>query len=416
MAKTIIFTDEYVHQHANVSILLQLVDLDIVREEYDKDSNTINLYCTHRWKVGVCPNCGQLCDQIHDYPHEREIHDCPIRGCHVKFIFNSVRLKCHKCETKFILPVRDVVPNCTYTYRLAKEIADPTRKQDVATLARIYNIGYKIVESILLKAAEGKLEERANNPIDVRYIGIDEISNKKGYGGYVLVLTDIERRILLDILPDRTKATLREWLKNPPKGINLVGLREAAIDLWWHYKDTVKEVYPNIRIVADRYHVTCNLHEVIHEERRKVQKNATTEEERKNLKGLRYILLKNKSKLTEAERKRLEKLKETHPKLYKLWLLRQELHDFYEKRMSPRAAKKFLNTWIRKAKKLNLTSLHKFCKTLKNWKKEIVNFFASRTTSGFVEGMNSKIRLLKRIAFGLPNFNHFRLRMLWACG
>ena len=109
-------------------------------------------------------------------------------------------------------------------------------------------------------------------------------------------------------------------------------------------------------------------------------------------------------------------LKETHPNLHQLCLLRQELHDWYETDTTPQKADVTLDKWIEKAKALGLTALDNFCKTLTNWKSEILNFFTNRITSGFVEGMNSKIKLLKRIAFGIPNFDHFRLRILWACG
>lgn len=109
-------------------------------------------------------------------------------------------------------------------------------------------------------------------------------------------------------------------------------------------------------------------------------------------------------------------LKRTHPNLYQLCQLRQELHDWYETDTTFQKARVTLDKWIEKAKTLSFTPLDNFCKTLTNWKSEIVNFFTNRITSGFVEGMNSKIKLLKRIAFGIPNFKHFRLRILWACG
>lgn len=422
MAKTIHYTPEDIKQYARTTDILQFSDLEVIGEEYNIDTNTIYFKCKHSCFIGVCPDCGQISNKIHDYPEEREVYDAPIRGCYVKLVFNSMRLKCGFCNKPFTLPVADVVPNCTYTYRLADIISDPARKQDIMTLSRIYGIGYKTAERIIFKAVENKLEERATEPIKVKRLGIDEIrrhacvANKKGNGDYVLVLTDLDRRVLLDILPDRTKISLENWLRKPPSGIDLSELSEAATDLWFHYKDTVLEVFSHVNVVADRFHVMQNLHKVIDEERRKAQNEAKTKEESKKLKGLRYILLKDKSKLSQKELERLEKLAQSHPKLYKLYYLRQELHDFYEERMSPRAAKKDLNKWIKRAKRLQLESLNKFCKTLQNWKKQIIGFFASRTTSGFVEGMNNKIRFFKRVAFGLPNFNHFRLRMLWVCG
>lgn len=229
-------------------------------------------------------------------------------------------------------------------------------------------------------------------------------------------MTDLKRRIVLDILPDRKKETLVQWLKVPPAGVILSKLTFAATDLWAHYRDGVQSVFPQVAVVADRFHVVQNLHKVIHKERRKAQKAATTEEEKKQLKGLRYLLLKNKQKLTKKETERLQKVAENHPSLYRLWQLRQELHDWYEVRTIPEFAHITLNRWIYSARQLGMNALDGFCNTLESWQTEIVNFFEHRITSGFVEGMNSKIRVLKRIAFGIPNDAHFRLRVIGFCG
>lgn len=221
---------------------------------------------------------------------------------------------------------------------------------------------------------------------------------------------------MLDILSDRRKATLIEWLRRPPDGIDLSNLTFAATDLWAHYRAAVHEVFPHVAVVADRFHVVQNLHKVIHEVRREAQKAATTEEERKQLKGLRYLLLKNEQNLTKADKERLEALADSHPALFNLWWLRQDLHDWYEEHTTPEAAKVSLEQWVAQARQLGMKHLDSFCDTLMAWQTEIVNFFYQRITSGFVEGMNSKIRVLKRIAFGIPNFDHFRLRVIAFCG
>ena len=221
---------------------------------------------------------------------------------------------------------------------------------------------------------------------------------------------------MLDILPDRKKETLIAWLRRPPEGIDLSLLGFAATDLWAHYRDAVQTVFAKVAVVADRFHVVQNLHTVIHNIRREAQNAAATPEERTQLKGLRYLLLKNEHNLTAADQRRLEALAESHPDLFRLWQLRQELHDWYEVRTTPAAARVSLKQWIADAQKLGMCHLDSFCDTLTNWQTEILNFFHHRITSGFVEGMNSKIRVLKRIAFGIPNYDHFRLRIIAFCG
>ena len=218
------------------------------------------------------------------------------------------------------------------------------------------------------------------------------------------------------MLSDRKKHSLAAWLKRPPDGINLSRLAFAATDLWAHYRAAVHAVFPDVSVVADRFHVVQNLHDVIHKVRRAAQKDAVDDDERTQLKGLRYLPLKNEHNLTDKDRERLAKLAQTHPNLHRLWQLRQELHDWYETRTTPDRARLTLNRWIADAGQLGMKHLDAFCDTLVSWQTEIVNFFHHRITSGFVEGMNSKIRVLKRIAFGIPNFEHFRLRVIAFCG
>jgi transposase len=259
------------------------------------------------------------------------------------------------------------------------ELADPRRKQDVATLAATYGLGYKLVESIVLKAAQAKVEARTEAPLQVKQLGIDEISNRKGQGDYVLVLTDLQRRILLDVLPDRKQQSLIDWLRRPPTGIDLSQLATVAIDLWAHYRQAVQTIYPDVIIVADRFHVVQNLNEAIHKTRREFQRQASSDAERSQLKGLRYLLIKNQAKLTQTEQARLAQLQQTQPVLYQVWHLRQRLHDWYETNTTPELAQPDLQNWIADATALGLTHLDKFCQTLTNWQPEIVNFF--RTAS-----------------------------------
>ena len=375
MSKTIFATEDDLNRYRSLTETLQLQDLCVVGQEFHEDDNRLMLLCVPRWPVSLCPDCGQVCSEIHDYPKQRTIHDSPIRGCQTVLVFDSRRFDCEHCQRSFTEPIRDVVPDCTYTYRLMVELANPRRKQDVATLATTYGLGYKLVESILLKAAQRKVEARSQAPVQVKQLGVDEIANRKGQGDYVLVLTDLQRRILLDVLPDRKQQTLIDWLKAPPPGINLSQLEAVATDLWAHYRQAVQTVYHHVIVVADRFHVVQNLNETIHKIRREFQRQASSDQERSQLKGLRYVLIKDQSKLKQTERARLEQLQQTHPELYQLWVLRQRLHDWYEIDTTPQLAQVSLQTWIEDATALGLTHLDKFCQTLTNWQVEIVNFF-----------------------------------------
>jgi transposase len=376
MSKSITGTLKDIEKYKPLTELLGLVDLNVVKQERNEEEQLILLYCLPKWDVDVCPKCGHLTPKVHDYPEQRRIHDAPLRGTKTMLVFDARRFRCRTCQHVFTQTIRDVVPDCTYTYRLAAEIGDPKRKQDVQTLATVYQIGYKTVESILFKAADDKLAQRRDQVIEVTHLGIDEQSNRKGRGSYILVLTDLERRIVLDILPDREKSTLIHWLKHPPAGIDLSQLASVATDLWRHYRDAVYEVFDKqVPLVADRFHVMQNLHEAIHKARKAAQAEAATAEERKTLKGLRYLLLKKDQRLTDSEKERLDALAITHPRLYQLTRLRQSLYEWYEQDLTVADASAQLTQWIKDAQALQFESLDTFCQTLTNWSDEMVNFF-----------------------------------------
>lgn len=179
MAKTIKYTQSDIEKYEIVTEILGLEDLKVVGQNHNKETGTHEFYCCHSWDIGVCPNCLQISNELHDYPKQRRIHDTLLRGKKVVLLFDSRRLNCKNCRKPFTQEVRDVVADCTYTYRLYEEIANPKRKQDVSTVAEHYGLGYKLVESIFLKAGEAKLEARRQEPLQVTQLGIDEISEKK---------------------------------------------------------------------------------------------------------------------------------------------------------------------------------------------------------------------------------------------
>lgn len=179
MAKTIYYTEADRERYQLVTDLLGLEELEVVGQRYDRGNHVHELHCAARWDVALCPKCFQLSNRVHDYPKQRRIHDTLLRGEKVLLIFDSRRFDCEHCQKPFTQEIADVVSNCTYTHRLYEEITNPKRKQDVATMAELYGIGYKIVESMLLNAGESKLEERRNEPLQVTRLGIDEIAQKK---------------------------------------------------------------------------------------------------------------------------------------------------------------------------------------------------------------------------------------------
>ena len=113
MAKSIEATLEDVQAHKALTKAMGLIDLDVVKQEWDEAEEILLLYCIPRWGVDVCPECGHLVRRIHDYPEQRHVHDAPLRGIKTLLVFDVHRLRCECCQHVFTLRFRDIVADCT---------------------------------------------------------------------------------------------------------------------------------------------------------------------------------------------------------------------------------------------------------------------------------------------------------------
>lgn len=172
---------------------------------------------------------------------------------------------------------------------------------------------------------------------------------------------------------------------------------------------------PNAEITADRFHVmkqvTLELDTARKTEKKKAVSLKNQTEKDRMLAGLtksKYSLLKNESDLTERQKEKLESVREVSPVLSKMHALKEEFRDIFETTQSWGHSVIKLLDWLSEA----VLYYPKSTKTIVRWFGEIIGYFDRRTTSGIVEGINNKLKLIKRLSYGFRNFNNFRLRSL----
>jgi transposase len=195
-------------------------------------------------------------------------------------------------------------------------------------------------------------------------------------------------------------------------------VREVTCDMWDAYVHAVEEVFGDeIRVTIDRFHVIKNFQEQLTEARREIQRGLG-KEAAKELKGTRWLWQTNPENLTEEQRQQLENLKDRFPRLKALVDQRESLRAIFEDRTITDAVtgQKRLRAWMETAKTLGLVALDKFCKTLSNWLGRIANYFLWRSSNGRTEGFNHGLRSVLWRAYGMLNFQHFRLRVLHRFG
>jgi transposase len=247
-------------------------------------------------------------------------------------------------------------------------------------------------------------------------LGLDEIALKKGHRDFVTIVTgrlENDRIVLLGVLPDRKKDTVVDFLRSIP--IRLVKtIDTVCCDMYEGYTEAARAELPNAKIVIDRFHVTQH-YSMAADKLRQVElkrlKKELPQEEYQLLKGNMWAFRKKKADLTPKERRVLRKLFSHSPDLKRAYQLREQLTAIFELNITKSTAKRKIHAWIKRVQKSGLTCFDLFIKTLLNWLEDITNFFITRDTSGFVEGFNNKIKVLKRRCYGIFNIQHLFQRI-----
>ena len=242
---------------------------------------------------------------------------------------------------------------------------------------------------------------------------MDEIALKKGHDDFVLVIGAPEESYVIDLLSDRKKETLEAWFDQLPPD-QRSAIQVVCIDMWDAYCSAVQTKLPGVEIVVDRFHVMKNLNHALTTARREIQRQATPEV-KDQLKGSRWVLVRNQCDLTTEQREKLDTIYAVSPELKLGHQLKEQFRAIFELTDRDEAAQQ-LDAWMHQVETSGLKAFQGFVTTLRNWRDYILNYFHERWSNGFAEGMNNKIKLLKRRGFGYTNFDHFRLRVLVECG
>ncbi len=304
-----------------------------------------------------------------------------------------------------------VEKNRTYTKRLTNRIVEEVLDSNIQSVAKRNGLSEEEIQTILKDAALQFLKDK---PKPFRRLGIDEISLVKGQGNYCAVLVDIDTGKLLAIVESRCIESLRKVLQSWGDEI-LSQIEEVSMDLWKPYKSLVQELMPNAEIVPDRFHIMKQVTDELDAQRKVEKKEAESlkdraEKERRlsAIKKSKYALLKNKKDLNPQQEQKLIEVKKVLPKLANMHRLKEEFREIFE--TSPNSGTGLLKLldWLKDAAR----DFPKSSQTIVRWFGDIINYFEHRTTNGVVEGINNKLKLIKRAAYGFRNFENFKLRSL----
>ncbi len=387
--------------------LLSLASVS-VKSQKQLDS-TLILEVESNSKKAVCPRCHQSSSRLHQN-HYSLIKDIPWGQNEVFLRVNRRQFKCEKCAKPFSEELDFVQKRQKHTLRYAQSITGQVINSDLKSVAQRNNLTESEVETMIDKMSKKILPISLKN---LKRLGIDEISLVKGQGKFIIVLVDLDTGKLIGLVKERKSKTLEEYLESWGKDI-LNQIEEVSIDLYKMYKTVIEKKCPFAVITADRFHVTKILHQELNQARIDQKKTASSLElkQREKLfstfKGGKYVLLKRQEDLNEKQDNKLLDMKNTSPQIEVMHQLKEEFTEIFENSKNLGEGTLKLGSWLIKANSF----FPKTVKTIRNWFGEIVGYFERRTTNGVVEGINNRLKVLKRCGFGFKNFNNFKNRAL----
>ncbi|MCA9981154.1 MAG: ISL3 family transposase [Anaerolineales bacterium] len=395
-----------------LTLLLDLLHFAVSDYAIEKDAqgDILHLFCHLTVEVGICPHCQAVSSDIKQYK-ERCVRDHDIWGKRTFLHFQIRRFECPDCGLRFTEELAAVGWRRRQTTRFEQVVYQQCCHSSKKETAEQFHLSQTTVAGIFNQWANRRIESPRQQ---VRVLGMDEIALKKRHKQYVLVLSDLEQRCVLAVLPTREQKTLIAWLQTFTKAEKRA-IQVVSMDMWRPYRSVVSTYLPHADIVADRFHVMKQLNEQLTKARRQIQRRADTDT-KEALKGSRWLLVRAGNSLTAEQSQQLQLALDADPVLRTAYLLKEEFYLIFERLRDREQARRFLMAWIVKVQQTNNRYLLAFVKTLRNWWQQILNYFDERITNGFVEGMNRAIRAIIWRAYGFRNFDNFRLQILAELG
>lgn len=383
-----------------------LINLKEVKVKKVMHSDTsLKLYITTNAKQQVCPACNETTSKVHDYRNQR-INDLPISGKSTILILRKRRYVC-KCGKRFFENY-DFLPRYhRMTNRFYVHICNELRKSvSIASVSKDMNISPTTVTRVFDHIQYPKITKLPE------VLSIDEFKGNAETGKYQCILVDGKKNRVLDILPDRKQSELISYFKSLPRD-QRHRVKFFVCDMWRQYASLAQVFFPNAKIIVDKYHFIRQVTWAIENVRKRIQKTMIPSL-RKYYKRSKRLILKRRKKLTTEDKEVLDVMLRYNDDLRQAYLLKEAFFDICHMKKYSLQRKAFAE-WIKYAELVKIPEFKSAIKAFRNWYKEILNAFKYGYTNGPTEGFNNKIKVLKRVSYGIRNFKRFRNRILHTC-
>lgn len=392
---------------AKFEIQLNIPDVKILNIETTK-TNDLVITVKSMKKSTRCHKCGQNITKIHGYGEAIMLRHLPILGQSVYIRLRPARFQCEDCDNQPTTTEESDWYNRRSKFTKAYEewLMKMLINSTISDVARKEAVSFDDVEGVLDRQIATQIDW--NNIATLPFFGLDEIALKKGHKDFVVIVsTRINDSVkILAVLPDRKKETVKKFLKQMPEPIKKTVVT-VCCDMYDGYINAVKEIFGRkIKVVIDRFHVAKHYRsglDSLRKQELKRLKKELNESDYSKLKGAMWALRKKEDVLTPQDKEILAAVFEYSPGLKQAYNFQNLLTDIFNRNINKGEASGLIEVWIQNVKLSGLTCFDKFIDTLKNNWHEILNYFyhRQRKNSGFIEGLNNKIKVIKRRCYGV---------------
>ena len=346
----------------------------------------------------ICSGCSKTAPGYDCSQKKRSFEFVPMWGFAVFFLYALRRVDCSNCGVKTeLVPWAD--KGCTLTKPYQLFLAHWAKKLSWKETAEAFASTWYKVHSSVKSVVEYGLKNRDLS--EVISIGIDEVQWRCGHNYITLVYQiDDTRKRLLHVANKRTVKSLLSFFRMMGDQRN-AKIQYVCSDMWKPYLKVIKKKIPQALHILDRFHIVANLNKAVNEVRAAEAKKMKQEGYEDLITHTKYCFLKNPENLTPKQETKLVDVLQYDLKSVKAYLLKESFQVLWTY-SSPYWARWFLKKWCTRAMKSRLDPIKKFAKSMRKHEPLIMNYFKAKKSlsSGVVEGLNRKVNLTTRKAYG----------------
>ena len=371
---------------------------------------TLALSARPTWRRSRCGKCGRVGPR-YDRQDPRDWRHLPWGRTPVVLRYAPWRVNCPQCGVR-VEQVPWAASRSRFSEAFEELVAYFAQITDKTQVTRLTGVAWQTVGSIVKRVVERRLDpERL---VGLQRVGIDEFSYKKRHN-YLTVVVDHDRGRVVWAGEGRSAEALTPFFDElGNEGCQAIEL--VTIDLAAAYTKAVREKLPNAQIVYDRFHVQRLVSDALDEVRREmVRELATDPDQARAVKRTRFVLLMNPWNLSRDQRRKLSEVQRTNQGLYRAYLLKETLAQALDYRQ-PWRAERALRDWLAWASRSRLRPFVKAARTIRKHLDGILAYVRTRLTNGLLEGINNRIRMIARRAYGFHSHQALSAMVFLNCG